>query len=295
MSLISQTWWSLVNPLRWHFAFINQRRGWLVVAVVFHFLSGIFNGLQIRMQSSLLHYPQQPYIGDGLFLAFSGPSLGDGSFIALLLWLLSKVFFVILISELLSGQLSEHDYIVMLMVRSRRIWWLGVTVTVIVTAFGYVSLVILATLAGVATQLSWNSELSSFFIKQGSWQAASMMSLMKMVVMIFSLTVSSLTVAGLIQSLIALRTHRTVWGILTVLTLALVAWIVGIGENALGWQQWFPEVQSILSRHFPFESRLPSFTLANSLTYNCLAAMFLFVAGFLLLNTFDFLGAHNDN
>jgi hypothetical protein len=281
--------------MRWHFAFINQQRGWLVGAVGFHVLSGVFNGQQILTVNSLLVSSQQPHIGDGLFLAFSGPSLGDGSFVALLMWLLNKVFFVILISGLLSGQLGEHDYIVMLMVRSRRAWWLGVTMTLIITALGYTSLVVLSTLAGVATRLSWDSQLSAFFVEQSIWQAASTMSLVQVMMMIFGLTVSSLIVAGLIQMLVALHTHRTIWGTLTILTLALVAWIIGVGENPPGWQQWLPEVQSILSRHFPFEPRLPGFTLAMSLAYNSLAAMILFLAGFLLLGTFDFLGAHHDN
>lgn len=295
MSLISKTWHSLVNPMRWHFSFIKQQRGWLVVAVIFHFLSGVFNGRQILAVNSLLLYSQQPHVGDGLFLAFSGPSLGNDNWTTLLIWLLNKVFFIMLISALINGQLYEHDYIVMLMVKSRRIWWLGIVVTVMLTAIGYVSLVILATFAGVMTQLIWDSSLSSFFIEQGIWQAASAMSLMQVMVMIFSLTVSSLIVAGFIQTLVALYTHRTIWGILTVLTLALVAWIVGMGENTPSWQQWLPEVQSILSRHFPFEPRLPNFTLTMSLAYNALSAMTLILAGFRLLNTFDFLGAHNDN
>ena len=60
---------------------------------------------------------------------------------------------------------------------------------------------------------------------------------------------------------------------IALLTLALVAWIVGMGENTPSWQQWLPEVQSILSRHFPFEPRLPNFTLTMSLAYNALSAM----------------------
>ena len=295
LSLIRQTWRSLVNPMRWHFAFINQQRGWLVGAVVFNFLSGIFNAQQILVVNSLQLYPQQPNIGDGLFLAFSGPSLGNDNFTIVLIWLLNKVFFIMLISNLINGQLYEHDYVVMLLVRSRRVWWLGITMAVIITAVGYVNLVVLATLTGVATQLSWDSNLSSFFVEQGIWQAASAMSLMQVLGVIFSLTVSSLAVAGLTQTLIALQIHRTIWGTLTVLTMALVAWIVGMGENISIWQQWLPEVQSILSRHFPFEPRLPNFTLTMSLVYNSLFAITLLVIGFLLLRTFDFLGAHNDN
>lgn len=295
MSLIFKTWRSFINTIRWHFAFINQQRGWLVAAVVFHFLSGIFSGRQILAVNSLQLYPQQPHIGDGLFLAFSGPSLGDDNLTTLLSWLLSKVFFIMLIGNLINGQLYEHDYVVMFLVRSRRVWWLGITMTVIITAIGYMILVILATLAGVATQLSWSLRLSSFFVTQHIWQAASAMSLMQVLGVIFSLTVSSLAIVGLTQTLIALHTHRTIWGTLTIFTLALIAWIVGMGENVFVWQQWLPEVQSILSRHFPFEPRLPNFTLTMSLVYNSLFAVILLVIGSLLLRNFDFLGAHNDN
>ncbi|GJQ53373.1 MAG: hypothetical protein HKUEN02_22200 [Anaerolineaceae bacterium] len=295
MSPILKTWRSFVNTIRWHFAFINQQRGWLVVAVVFHFLWGIFNGQQILAVNLLLLDSHRPHIGDGVFLAFSGPSLGNDNMTVLLGWLLNKVFFLMLISALINGQLHEHDYIVMLMVRSRRIWWLGIVVTVILVAVGYVILVILATLGGVATQLRWDSRLSSFFVNQNVWQAASAMSLTQVIVSVFGLTVSSLAVIGLIQALVALHAHRTIWGTLTILTLALVAWIVGMGENAFVWQQWLPEVQSILSRHFPFEPRLPNFTLTMSLVYNFLFAVILLVIGSSLLRNFDFLGAHNDN
>lgn len=295
MSLIPRTWRSLVNPMRWHFAFVSQQRRWLVGAVVFHFLSGIFNGRQILAVNSLMPYSQRPHVGDGLFLAFSGPSLGNDSLTTLLMWLLNKIFFMTLISGLINGQLYEHDYVVMLMVKSRRIWWLGVAMTVILTAVGYVILAILATLLGAATQLSWSSKLSSFFVEHGVWQAASAMSLGQVTVAIFSLTVSSLAVIGLLQTLVALHTHRTIWGTLTILTLALVAWIVGTGEDTLSWQQWLPEVQSILSRHFPFEPQLPSFTLSASFAYNFFSFIVLFLTGFMLLRTFDFLGAHNDN
>ena len=295
MSLTSRTWWAVATSLRWHFAFINQMRGWFIGAIIFHFLSGVFNGQQVRTVNSLMPYSQQPHIGDGLFLAFSGPALGDGSIIALLIWLLNKVFFIMLISGLINGQLYEHDYVVMFMVRSRRIWWFGITVTVILTAIGYVCLVILATLVGVATQLSWDSKLSSFFVDQGVWQAASAMSLMQVIVSIFGLAVSSLAVIGLIQTLVALYAHRTIWGTLTILTLTLIAWIVGVGENTPNWQQWLPEVQSILSRHFPFEPQLPSFTLNMSLVYNSFLGITLFLTGILVLRNFDFLGAHNDN
>lgn len=295
MSLISKTWRSFVNTIGWHFAFINQQRGWLVVAVVFHFLSGVFSGRQILAVNSLQPYHQQPHVGDGLFLAFSGPPLGNDNLTIMLIWLLNKIFFMMLVSNLINGQLYEHDYLVMLRVKSRRVWWLGVTVTIIIVTIGYESLALLSTLSGLATQLSWSSRLSSFFVVQGIWQAASAMSLMQVLGAIFSLTVSSLAVAGLTQTLIALQTHRTIWGTLTVLSLALIAWIVGMGENTSIWQQWLPEVQSILSRHFPFEPRLPNFTLTMSLLYNSLFAITLLVIGSLLLRTFDFLGAHNDN
>ncbi|MBI5822554.1 MAG: hypothetical protein HZB18_00890 [Chloroflexi bacterium] len=292
--LLTQSWRPLTNQMKWHFAFVTQQRGWLLSAIAFHFLSGLLSGRQILALNSS-PYSQPPTIGDGLFLAFSGPSLGNSNLVILLAWMLNKVFFMMLIGGLVNRQLGEHDYVVMLMVRSRRIWWLGIATTVIITAIGYVSVTVVATLAGISTQLSWYSELSSFFVEQGVWQAASAMSLAQVTAAIFSLTVSSLAVAGLIQTLVALHTHRTIWGIFTVLTLALIAWIIGLENNAQSWQQWLPEVQSILSRHSPFEPRLPNFTLNMSLAYNAISILSLALAGFLLLRTFDFLGAQDDD
>jgi hypothetical protein len=293
-SLFTQSWISLVNQMRWHFAFVAQQRGWLLAAVAFHFLSGLVSGQQILVLDSS-PYSQSPYIGDGLFLAFSGPALGNSNLIILLAWLLNKVFFMMLIGGLINRQLGEHDYVVMLMVRSRRIWWLGIMTTVIITAISYVSVIVVATMVGISARLSWHSKLSSFFVEQGIWQAASTMSLAQVTAIIFGLTGSSLVVAGLIQTLIALHTHRSIWGIFTVLTLALIAWVIGLGNNVQSWQQWLPEVQSILSRHSPFESRLPDFTLNVSLAYNALSILLLALTGFLLLRAFDFLGAHDDD
>lgn len=294
LTLLTRCWMSFVNQMRWHFAFVTQQRGWLLSAMAFHFLSGLFNSQQILMINSSPS-SQPPHIGDGLFLAFSGPSLGSSNLIILLAWLLNKVFFIMLISSLVNRQLGEHDYVVMLMVKSRRIWWLGIMTTIIITAIGYVSVTILATLSGIATQLNWHSQLSSFFVEQGVWQTASTMSLAQVAATIFGITVSSLIVAGLIQTLVALHTHRSIWGIFTVLALALVAWIIGLGNNVQSWQQWLPEVQSILSRHWPFEPRLPNFTLNMSLAYNALTILSLALVGFFLLRTFDFLGAQDDD
>lgn len=294
LPLRTRSWRSLVNQIRWHFVFVAQQRGWLLSAMVFHFLSGLLKSQQILMMHSSLS-SQLPHIGDGLFLAFSGPSLGNNNLITLLVWLLNKVFFIMLISSLVNRQLGEHDYMVMLMVKSRRSWWLGIITTIIIIAIGYVSIAILATLSGIATQLTWHSQLSSFFVEQGVWQIASTMSLAQVTATIFGITVSSLIVAGLIQTLVALLTHRSIWGIFTVLTLALVAWIIGLGNNVQSWQQWLPEVQSILSRHWPFEPRLPNFTLNMSLAYNALTILSLVLIGFLLLRTFDFLGTQDDD
>lgn len=174
-------------------------------------------------------------------------------------------------------------------------WWWGVLTTVVITALGYMSVMIAATLAGTATQLRWHPELSSFFSEQAVWQAASEMTLTQLIADIFALTASSLVVAGLTQTLIAVYTHRTIWGMVSVLTLALIAWLAGLGNSVQSWQQWLPGTQSMLSRHWPFEPHLPGFTVGASLAYNTVFALCLALAGLWLLRAFDFHGSHDDD
>jgi hypothetical protein len=90
--LSTRSWRLLLHLLTWHLAFVRQRLGWLLLAAIFHFLFGLLNGEQAAALSLAATVPL-PHIGDGLFLAFSGPSLGNSSLIPLLAWLLNMVFF----------------------------------------------------------------------------------------------------------------------------------------------------------------------------------------------------------
>lgn len=282
------------RQLRWHFAFVIHRIVWLLGAVIFHFLLGVFSSHKILEVSSISSLAT-PHIGDGLFWAFAGPGIGDTSLIPLLTLLLTEIFFLLSIGDLVYGLLGESDYVIVLAAGSRRAWWLSISATIIFTAIGYVIVILIATLAGITLQLDWNTAPSPFFAEQSVWEAVSSMPLEQVTLLIFSATASSLAVAGFIQTLVALQTRRTIWGILVVLLVSLVAWLVGIGNSVLSWQQWLPGTQLILSRHSPFEFRFPGFTAAFSLTYNTVLIVVLILGGLLFLQRFDFLGSQNDN
>lgn len=284
---------SLLRQTQWHLGFIRQQFGWLVGAGIWQFLVGFLSGRQILEQSSTLALPA-PQLGDGLFLVFAGPPLGSSSFVPLLIWLASIVFFLMLIGDLANRQFTQQEYMIVLRVGSRRVWWIGIVLTIVLTAVGYVSVILTAAVGGLAAQLSWHTEPSSFFATQGIWQAVAALSFVEVTVTIFSLFTSSLVVMGLLQTLVALRTRRAIWGFFVILTLALIAWLAGSGDDAHSWQAWFPGTQSILSRHWPFEPRLPEFTMPMSLAYNTALILTLALIGFLLMRSFDFLGADHD-
>jgi hypothetical protein len=289
----AHSWRVILCQVPWHLGFVVPRLGWMALAVIFHFLSGLWSGQQAVVVSVVSNLPT-PNVGDGFFLASSGPPLGHSNLFSLLVWLLSTTFYLLLIGDLANSQIGKRDYLIVLRLRSRSGWWFGILLTIVATAIGYVVIVVAATLAGTASQLQWHPYLSRFFAEQAIWQAASGMSLVHLIVIVFLLTASSLAVAGLTQTVVALYTRRTIWGTLSVLTLALLVWLGGLGDNN-NWLQWLPGYQSILSRHWPFEPRLPSVTFGASIAYNLVLAAWWTILGGWLLRAFDVLGSRDDD
>ncbi len=282
-----QITWSMIGAV--------QLRNWLLIAVVVHVVVGVFSGQQLLALSTATDLSAQlPHVGDAFFLAFAGPSFGQSNWTPLLTWLLRHIFFCMLVGSISTSQLSNHDYLVILMLGSRWMWWVSLVFSIMIIAFSYTIIILCATLVGIVPWLRWHPDLSSFFIEQGIWQAAAGMSLIHLFSIIFSLTASSLVMTGLFQILITFTTHRVIWGIVAVMSLALIVWIIGLGDHTARWQPWIPGTQSILSRHWPFEPRMPGLTVRMSLVYNIMLTIWLVLIGHRIVKRFDFIGSQNN-
>lgn len=284
---------TLLHQIQWNLGFVRQRLGWVVGAGVWYFFAGFLSARQLFQASAELTLPA-PHLGDGLFATLAGPPLNNDNLLLLLNWLASIIFFLMVVGDFATSQCARQDYLILLRVGSRRFWWMGVITTMAVVALGYVGIILAGTGVGVAAQLGWDTKSSAFFTAQDVWPQVSALSFFELAAIFFSLCASFLIAAGLVQVLIALYTRRAIWGFFVVLVIALGAWLAGVGDNAQGWQQWFPGTQSILSRHYPFERALPDLTLLFSLSYNAILALVLSLVGLTYMRRFDFFGGQTD-
>ena len=291
--MIRRYWHAIIVQVKWHLIFNVQLRLWFTVSLIFHFLWGIVSSQQLLALAAPSFPP--PYTMDGLFFAFAGPSLGFGGIVQFLAWLLMHFFFFMLIGNVAIRQLREQNNALISALGSRRKWWLGLVIAIIVLAVTYTGLILIGTMIGISTQLTWHTQQSLFFAQQGTWEAVATLLPLHLGVIIFSLIASTLAVMALIQAITALWKKQSIWGFVTVAILTLFIGLPALHNDNSVWTYWQPAAQSILSRHWPFEPRLPMFTVTASLTYNFLAIVVLTIIGSRLLSNFDFLGLEDDD
>ncbi|MDL1896325.1 hypothetical protein FBQ82_08640 [Anaerolineae bacterium CFX7] len=246
------------------------------------------------MQASTALALPAPHLGDGLFATLAGPPLYNENLPLLLNWLAHIIFFLMVVGDLATSQCARQDYLIVLRVGSRRMWWLGISLTIAIVALLYAGILLATTSVGVAVQIGWDATASAFFAAQDVWQPVSTSSYLELTAILFSLSASFLIAAGLVQTIVALYTRRAIWGFLVVLGITLSAWLAGVGGSLQGWQQWFPGTQSIVSRHYPFEWALPDLTLLFSLRYNAVLVLILSLWGLLYMRRFDLFGGQAD-
>jgi hypothetical protein len=281
----------ILNTLRWHLFTILEQRPLLFAAMGVNLFNGIFSAWQLADFGVF----SAPSLGDALFVVYAGPGLGAVNMVIVSTWLLNQLFFLLLIAKLINEQENTSDYSILLRLASRKRWLWGILASILTCAFFYVSLIIVCALAGIGIVQGWNLRPGSFFQEMGIWERLSELSFMQILGLVWSSLFSSLVAQGLLLVLFMLRIRKIIWGLLALLFISLLAWLLGAGDSIQGWQIWLPSTHSILSRHYPFEMRLPMFTFGFSYLYNAVLGLVLTVAAMMTIKKMDFLGDSHDN
>lgn len=275
----------LLLQLKWNWLYHPPARLWLLTTAVFHLVWGFFSSQQLQQIGTTASHPT---LVDALFFAFSGPSPTQLSLLPFLAWLLFQLFFFMLSGHSSNQQLQNP--LLLLAIGSRRKWWHSLLLSLLTLAMLYTAVALIATLLGNTLQLGWHPQSSLFFSQHNIWQAVSTFSLWQLTITLYALMASSLFLLALIQAVIALYSHRSIWGLVGVTAVALC---VGLTSQTIFPIEWLPPTQLILSRHAPFDPTWPHFTVPFSLCYNLLGTLFLAFLGYKQLATIDFLGETN--
>lgn len=281
----------LVSSIKWHLNGILEHRFLIIMIVCLNVANGMFTTEQLRniATSSI------PAIQDTLFVSFAGPAIGNTNLITVLVWLLNQVFFLLLSASLLSEHSTTDNYLILLRLPSRSTWLIGIVISILFAAIFYVSLVVICCVSGIAIVQGWNTNNSSFFNSMGLWTQVSKLSFAQVVTLVWVSLYSSVITESLLLTYINLRIRRIIWSIMFLIFQSLLSWVLGASENIYLIQIWLPATQSIISRHIPFESKLPTFTFLFSLMYTFLFCSLFTYGAFSSIKNVDFLGDHNDN
>lgn len=278
------------NALKWHLFTILENKPVLLATMGFNFLLGIFTAWQLSGFGTLT----KPSLGDTLFVVYGGPGLGSINTVIVSAWLLNILFFLLLIARLVNEQTNTSDYTILLRVASRTGWLWGILASIFIWAFLYASLLIVCAIAGIGLAQGWQLSASLFFQEAGIWESLSLFSFWQVIGLVWPFLFFSSVIQGLLLVFIMIRIQKTIWGIFIIVSLALLTLLLGSENSIQGWQIWLPSTQWILSRHYPFEFRLPVFTLTFSYLYNAIFALLLAFATMATIKYWDFLGDPND-
>lgn len=287
-------WHLLFCQIKWHFLDLLQQRRLLAIIVSVYFIYGVWNGRQLTEMvkfENALH----PMLGDGLFIAFAGPSENNQNLMALLIWLLGALFFLLIVGRVVASEAMRDGAVVVTRLRSRMIWGSGIGLTIFLTATLYTILIISATGLGLIAQLRFQWEASAFFSGQAIWQAVSAFSFTELVSTIFIVYASTFLLAGLFQIWIWLWTRRMMIGFVVLLSSMLLSRLLELNDNTQIWGQWLPSTQSVIGLHWPFEPTHPMFTVRFSLLYNVVWIIVAVIANLGLMRKYDFLGGKDGN
>ena len=281
----------ILNTLKWHLFTILEQRPLLFAAMGVNLFNGIFSAWQLEYIGTT----SAPSLGDTLFVVYAGPGIGVANMVIVSTWLLNQLFFLLLIASLINEQANTGDYSILLRVASRKRWLWGILASIFTSAFFYISLIILCALAGIGIIQGWNLSPGSFFREMVIWELLSEFSFLQILGLVWTLLFSSIVVQSLLLILLMLWVRKIIWSLLTTLFISLLAWLLGAGDSIQDWQIWLPSTHSILSRHYPFETRLPIFTFDFSYLYNTILGFTLIVAAIITIKKMDFLGDFHDN
>lgn len=280
------------SMLKWHLLTMLEQRPLLLMAGGANFISGFLAARQLQSFARLS--PSHLSLGDALFVAYAGPALGAIDVALAAIWLLNLILFLLLVLPLIGKQSHTNNDLILLRIGSRKQWLAGILSSILIAGSFYVSLILICALAGIGLVQGWRIQPTSYFQELGVWVTVSDLSFGQIWGMIWTLLVFSYIVHGFLLILLALRLGNIIRSLLCIVVLTLLTWQVGAGDNLHSWQVWLPAAQSIVSRHFPFEEQLPTFTMTFSLLYNVVVGILCIFAAVITVQSLDFTRGYHD-
>ena len=254
----------------------------LILTVVIFSLIGLFSVYEVATFPS----PCAKNVWDVLFVAFAGPSISDDSLFTLIFWFLPYLMFFYMFGNIAEDELSQRGVSIIPLIGSRRKWWLGEVVTLLILSFIYV-------LAGIATVLAvslfflpWSNQISPFLLSLKLWQIPKDTTVVTLMIRwVFLLFGSTLFAVSFIQMAFSVIWRNSFTALILVCAVMILSWLFGIGHPYL--VRWLPGSQSMLLGHTFLDPTVYGFSLTWSLVYNAIIVLIVLAVSFIYVHRMD--------
>ena len=254
----------------------------LILTVVIFSLIGLFSVYDV------VTFPSScaKNVWDVLFVAFAGPLISNDSLFTLIFWFLPYLMFFYMFGNIAEEELSQRGVSIIPLIGSRRKWWLGEVVTLLILSFIYV-------LAGIATVLAvslfflpWSNQISPFLLSLKLWQIPKDTTVVTLMIRwVFLLFGSTLFAVSFIQMVLSVIWRNSFTALILVCTVMILSWLSGIGHPYI--VKWLPGSQSMLLRHTFLDPMVYGFSLTWSLVYNAIIVLIVLAVSFIYVRRMD--------
>jgi hypothetical protein len=226
-------------------------------------------------------------VWDVLLVTFSGPGLTNDSLFEFVHWFLPYLFFFYLFGNIAEEDLSQRGVSLVPLIGSRRKWWLGEVVTLLILSLFYVVTGVATILIVSRCFLPWSTHLSPFLLSSGIWQTIPKdLSVATLLLRwIFPLFFGTLVAVSFLQMALSLQWRNAFLSFIAASAMMILSWLFGIRHPFV--VRWLPGSQSMLLRHTFLEPKVRGFSLAWSLGYNAVIILAVLAVSFVYIRRID--------
>lgn len=138
-------------------------------------------------------------VWDAIFVSFAGPSVWSTSFMELLKWFVPHLLFFFLLGDIAEGELRFRAYAIIPLIGSRRRWWLGKVIIILIFSAGYILFGVGIVLLIATAMLPWSTNLSPFLLSGVIWQVPDTLNISTLITWVIILVGSTLFTILLLQ------------------------------------------------------------------------------------------------
>jgi len=264
-----------------NFKTVFRLKNFILTVVIFS-LIGLFSVYEVATFPSSC----SKNVWDVMFVAFAGPPLADDSLFDFTLWFLPFLMFFYAFGSIAEEELSQRGISVIPLIGSRKRWWLGKTVTLLILSITYLLIGIATVLIVSLFSLSLSTQISPFLLSGKVWQTIPKdMTVVTLMEWVFLLYLSTLFALSFIQMTFSVIWRNSFTALILVSAVMVLSWIFGIGHPYI--VRWLPGSQSMLLRHTLFDPSVYRFSLNFSLAYNAILVLILLVVSFIYIRKMD--------